>query len=133
MKARYEEAFLQLLTMADELHMGVEVKDPEVSSEMWPDAWGVFDPCSRKITLYKRANKSLNAQHVFTFAHELRHAHQYITRMYPKYWLSSIGLYPRLNTDRYSKILEQDADDWAKEFMIKNYLPVPTNFEKKLI
>jgi hypothetical protein len=53
--------------------------------------------------------------------------------MYPKYWLCAIGLYPRLKTERYSKVLEQDADNWAKEFMIKNYLPVPTNFEDKLI
>ena len=133
MKAKYEEAILKLLTIADELHLCVEYKDPEVSSDLWPDCWGFFDASARKITLYKRHNKALNAQHVFTFAHELRHAHQYLTRMYPKYWLCSIGLYPRLKTERYSKVLEKDADDWAKEFMIKNYLPVPTNFDDKLI
>jgi hypothetical protein len=44
-----------------------------------------------------------------------------------------LGVYPRYKNSQQEESLETDADQWANEFMIKNKLPVPTNFSEESI
>lgn len=73
-KAKLEKAIWDLIDIARCYGVTFRWKDPDLCDEVWPDAWGTFDCMSNSIILYKRANKPLSAEHVHTFAHELRHA-----------------------------------------------------------
>ena len=132
-KKRLEDAVFKLLELAQELGVSVRFTDPDICDETTFELYGQFDCTKNQITCYKDVRKPLSIQHVHTLAHELRHAWQFRNKMVPIHWLALIGIYPKYKNSQQDKILEDDADQWANEFMIKNKLPVPTVFPSEKI
>lgn len=127
-KKRLEDAIFKLLDLARELEVSVQFKDPNTCEEVWAEIYGYFDCQTNHIVCYKSMDKPLNIQHVHTLAHELRHAFQFRNKMWPTHWLANIGVYPKYKNKQKELAMEEDADQDANEFMIKNKLPVPTDF-----
>ena len=124
-RKKLEEAIFKLLDSARILGASVVFKDPDVCEEVWPDCAGRFDCTTNQITIYKRKEKPLNVYHIFTLAHEVRHAWQFANKYQPMQWLVTLGVYPSYKNSQQEQTLEDDADAWAKEFMIKNKIPPP--------
>lgn len=132
-KVQMESALWKLLDMAQELGVTVSFHDPATCEHIWPECHGYFDNGLNRVYIYKTKESRLSAHHIFTLAHELRHVHQYRNRMWPSYWLVALGVYPSHKDHPMSPVVEEDADNVAKEFMIKNRLPVPTDFSPEKI
>jgi hypothetical protein len=125
-KKRLEDALWGLLDEAHALGVKVQFEDPRTTDT---DSYGIFDAASAEITIYKQIDSQLTAKHIHTLAHEVRHAFQFRNRMCPTHWLAQINVYHKKNK-KHIAALEADADQAANEFMIKNKLPVPTDFSE---
>ena len=123
-RKKLEEAFWKLMDMADEWGIAVSFIDARVDIRMDDGLQGCFECTTNTVWINKRVEDKLTIRHIFTLAHELRHVYQYRTRMYPSYWLCMLCVYTGENPVHVAAV-EADADQWAKEFMIKNKLPVP--------
>jgi hypothetical protein len=131
-KERLEGAIWELLDEARSRGVSIEFKDPDTCAEVWPDCAGYFDPMFSHIVCYKKKESPLNIHHVFTLAHELRHAYQYHSKMCSALWLANIGIYPTFGDAEAEAVIEADADQAAESFMSKHGLPVPPSpFEKE--
>lgn len=132
-KWQMENAIWDLLDLARELDVTVSFHDPATCEHVWPECHGLFNESENRIRIYKTKEIRLSAHHVFTLAHELRHVFQFRNRMWPSYWLSSLGIYPNHLDHPMTSAVEEDADQAAREFMIKNKLPIPTDFSPQKI
>jgi len=129
-RKKLEDAIFKLLEDARELGVNVSFKDHRCSSELWADCAGYYDCQLNSVIVYKRLEKPLNMYHIFTLAHEIRHVWQFRNRFQPMCWLCNLGVYPTYKNSQQEQALEDDADQWAKEFMVKNKLPVPSDISE---
>ena len=132
-RKKLEDALWKLLDYAQELNVTVRFIDPRIDMNIWGGMFGYFDCQQNQVTVFKGITTPLRVQHVHTLAHELRHAEQFKLRMSPTEWLACLGVYPAYSNARHSQALEDDADQAANEFMIKNKLSVPTAFSEDLV
>ena len=123
-KKKLEAALWKLLDYSQELGVSVEFTDSRVGDALDDGLHGTFDPSMKHIVVNKYIEDALSTRHIHTLAHELRHAYQFKTGMWPTIWLGYIGVYPKYSNSQQNEALEADADQWANEFLVKNKIPI---------
>lgn len=86
--------------------------------------FGSFDATSRHITLYYEKELGMDAATLFTLAHELRHAYQFIIGMYQDYWRFAQGIGPK-PSEEVRDAIEADADEYAIMYLKGRGIRVP--------
>jgi len=86
--------------------------------------FGEFDATNRHITLYYEKELGMNAFTLFTLAHELRHAYQFLVGMHQDYWRFAQGIGPKPSEEVRDDI-EADADEYAIAYLKGRGIRVP--------
>lgn len=130
-KKKLDSALWELVLIAQDLGVTVEVLDPRMNDNH--DMLGCFFSTDNKIQIWKEADEPISAMHVAVLAHELAHVMQFRNGRYPNYWLMTIGFLPNWKDAKISETIENEADDYAKEFLVKHKIKVPEVFDRKRI
>lgn len=128
-KQRVQLALWELVVEAQKLGVSVEVYDPRMSDNH--DMLGCYHSTESKIELWKEADEPITTKLVATLAHELEHVRQFKEGRYVNFWLRSMGFLPNWSDSKIETAVEKEADDYAKEFLVKHRLKVPEAFDRK--
>jgi hypothetical protein len=128
-KQRIHMALWELVVEAQKLGISIEVHDPRMSDNH--DMLGCYHSTANKIELWKEADEPLTAKLVATLAHELEHVRQFKEGRYVNFWLMTMGFLPNWTDSKIETAVENEADDYAKAYLVKHRLKVPEVFDRK--
>jgi len=114
---RRKEIFWRLLDICRSLNTAVEFDITEMNSISCCTR-GEFDSSKNHITVLKplALKDDIDLRTLWVFAHECRHAQQFNQRLKPDAWLFYVGVI-FTQPDADCVWLENDADDWASDFI----------------
>jgi Zn-dependent peptidase ImmA (M78 family) len=122
----YDVYFKELLSWANLIGVNVIA---EKSDDFDVDTLGAYDPFTKSISLYYGDKITKDAETLFIFAHELRHAFQHATGLFSDFWMFALELGDRPSTE-LKDAMEDDADEWATAFLKGRGIRVPKHLSQ---